>query len=190
DLYTETELFTRYGIRKLEYDYTVSSLLPHKNLDTVLRTIKNIKGKNLSTRKFVISGVGGRSEKSLRKMIKENKLEKEVIITGYISEKWRNTLYKYCRLFLFPSVFEGFGMPPIEAMQFGIPVITTKLTSIPEVTQRKAYYVDNPYDEQEWEQYILNPPSECHKIDMKRYETKNIIEKYVECFRIAERHIY
>ena len=77
-------------------------------------------------------------------------LEQEVTLTGFVDSAERNALYQHCRAFLFPSVFEGFGMPPIEAMLFGTVVITTDRTCIPEVTQGKANYVKDPYDVQEW----------------------------------------
>ena len=76
-------------------------------------------------------------------------------LTGFVSNEERNALYQNCHAFLFPSVFEGFGMPPVEAMLFQTPVITTRCASIPEVTQGKAVYVDDPCDVDQWIEQMI-----------------------------------
>ena len=133
-------------------------------------------------KKLLISGVNGSAAVELKKMIEEKKLGDNIILTGFVSNEERNTLYKYCHTFLFPSIFEGFGMPPIEAMLFGSRVVTTRCTSIPEVTQGKATYVDNPYDENEWidkiaKEYPLEIP------DFEVYSFKRISKQYLQVLK-------
>ena len=130
-------------------------------------------------KKLVISGVNGSAENELKTLIVKKNLQDNIIFTGYISNAERNTLYKGCHSFLFPSVFEGFGMPPIEAMLFGTKVVTTKCTSIPEVTQEKALYVNDPYDADEWIETIKCDWN-SKKIDFSDYEIKSIAKKYME----------
>ena len=147
-----TELQGRYGIEKKRYLYTVSSLAKHKNLLTIIKALKLFKESD-KTVKLVITGVKD-NDNSILSYIEENGLKDNVIYTGRISDSIRDCLYDNCQMFLFPSVFEGFGMPAVEAMERNIPVITTKETALLEVTQGKATYVDNPYDENEWCQKI------------------------------------
>jgi len=174
----------KYNIEEKNYYYTVSSLLPHKNLKTLLYTMKKIKESELNIpKKLVISGVGGKSESEIKGLINRLDIKNEIILTGFISNEERNSLYKNAKIFLFPSIFEGFGMPPIEAMILGTPVITTKKASLYEVTKGKAFYVDEPYNEDEWVEKI-NKLNEM-KLDIhnyNEYNLENIIKKYINLF--------
>lgn len=146
-------LKSRYGIEEKLFFYTVSQMIPSKNLGTLIRMMDRIvneeKGQKMPC-KLVISGVNGSAAEELKREIQSRNLESAIVLTGFISNEERNSLYKNCHTFLFPSVFEGFGMPPVEAMLFHAPVVTTKCASIPEVTQGRAVYVDDPYNVDEW----------------------------------------
>ena len=163
-----------YGVDEYDYYYTVSQLIPHKNLNTIIDAMKLMHdGGNKC--KLLISGVNGNARDTLEKQLKELELEDDVILTGFVDDNVRNTLYKYCKLFLYPSIFEGFGIPPIEAMMFGAPVLTTKCASIYEVTQGKANYVENPMDAKEWMEKILNYANKDRThIDFKEYEADSL----------------
>ncbi|SDC80036.1 glycosyltransferase family 4 protein [Geotoga petraea] len=175
----------KYNIEKNNYYYTVSSLLPHKNLKTLLYTMKKIKESNLNIpKKLVISGVGGKSEAEIKKIINDLNIQNEIILTGFISNEERNSLYKNAKIFLFPSIFEGFGMPPIEAMNLGTPVITTKKASIYEVTKGKAIYVEDPFNEGEWFEKINKFNEMKDSIhNYKEYDLENIIKRYINLFK-------
>lgn len=176
----------KYKIEKKKYFYTVSSMLPHKNLITLLYLIKEIKNKYpLLPQKLVISGIGGKSKKEIHKLITSLDLNQNVIITGFIDNKTRNTLYKNSFIFLFPSIFEGFGMPPVEALKLGVPTITTKKTSLYEVTQGKALYVNDPFDVKEWIIKIIEAQKLSKNSDLlfEEYSLKNVTEKYLKIFK-------
>ena len=178
------ELSGKYDISEKEYYYTVSQLIPHKNLDTIIEVIRKIKEQKIDLpARLLISGVNGESRDKLMRQIKEKGLEREVTLTGFVDNAERNTLYKYSRAFLFPSVFEGFGMPPIEAMLFGTIVITTNKTCIPEVTQNKANYVEDPYDVQEWIRVMQNPKDRIGEMDFAAYDQLKLTKKY---YRLLE----
>ncbi|WP_022760451.1 glycosyltransferase family 4 protein [Butyrivibrio sp. AD3002] len=163
----------KYNVKEKEYYYTVSSLLPHKNLKTLLYTISKIKKQQPDMLfPLVVSGVGGTQETELKEITKEENIEDYVILTGFVSDEVRNMLYKNCKAFLFPSIFEGFGMPPIEAMAFGVPVITTTESCIEEITGGLADYVTNPTDVDEWIRKI----SACHTPDKQAVD--ELLENY------------
>lgn len=172
----------RYHIEKKHFFYTVSQMIPHKNLKTIIDVMDRIvhsEGKTYDLpEKLVISGINGNAAEELKKQINDKNLQNHIVLTGFISNEERNSLYRNCHTFLFPSVFEGFGMPPIEAMLFKTRVITTKCASIPEVTQGKAVYVDNPYDVDEWIEKIMND-SVQEAMDFSIYNPKLISRKYL-----------
>ena len=167
----------KYNIKRQEFFFTVSSLLPHKNLKTLLYVIRKIKDEEIKLpNRLIISGIGGKSKDEIQGTIQNLGLEENITLTPFISEEERNALYKNCRAFLFPSIFEGFGMPPVEAMLFGTPVVTTKMTSIPEVTQGKANYVDDPFNVDQWIEEIRK--AEYRELDFSVYDLKVIAGEY------------
>lgn len=178
------ELSLKYKIISKDYYYTISSLLKHKNLITILKLIKRIKDdKNSSLpKKLVISGIKGNEESTLKEYIKENDLEENCIFTGYISESDKNTLIKNSRLFLFPSVFEGFGMPIIESIKLGTNVVTTKSASIPEVSKGLCSYVDNPFDVEEWYNTIKIAEGKIVNYTFPEYDIDIIAKEYMRMF--------
>jgi glycosyltransferase involved in cell wall biosynthesis len=170
----------KYGTGYMEYDYCVSSLLPHKNLDTLL---KMKAAHREDTTPLLISGVGGRAEE-FNARVKELGLEERVIQTGFVSNEERNALYAGCRLFLFPSVFEGFGMPPIEAFAFGKRVVMTQEACLREVTAGKAVYVTDPYDPEDWAARVKEALSlEERVITFPQYAPRTIAAEYLKVFR-------
>jgi glycosyltransferase involved in cell wall biosynthesis len=177
-------LAAKYGIRKNEYYYTVSQLIPHKNLNTLIEVMSRIKERKIDLpQKLLISGVNGESREKLERQIESRGLGQEVVLTGFVEDAERNTLYRDSRAFLFPSVFEGFGMPPVEAMLFGTIVIATDKTCIPEVTQGKANYVRDPYDAQEWIRVMKTAENHIDEVDFGRYDQMKLTEKY---YRLLE----
>lgn len=176
------EIAKLYNIKEKDFYYTVSSLLPHKNLKTLIQVMKVIKDKNINLpNKLLISGIGGKDKDDLMQLVVENELTDNILLTGFVDNKIRNTLYKNCKAFLFPSIFEGFGMPPVEVMAFGGDVITTKETSLYEVTQGKACYIENPYDVDEWISLMINYNKSNDDFDLSKYDIKYIAKKYFDC---------
>lgn len=172
-------LTDKYGIREGEFFYTVAQLIPHKNLNTLIAVMERIKEQKTGLPcRLLISGVDGESRSNLEEQIRERGLEQEVTLTGFVENDERNALYRYCRAFLFPSVFEGFGMPPIEAMLFGTVVVATDKTCIPEVTQGKANYVKDPYDVEEWIRVMQAPVNRIAEVDFGVYDQMKLTEKY------------
>lgn len=177
------ELRDKYEIQEGEFFFAVSQIIPHKNLDTLVRVMDKIVHSGIDLpKKLLISGINGNASDTVNKVIRQKGLQRHIILTGFISSEERNALYKHCRAFLYPSVFEGFGMPPIEAMAYGSVVITTRCTSIPEVTQNKANYVDNPYDIDEWIHVMQNTENNSCHLDLSRYDKVAIAGMYNKVF--------
>lgn len=144
-------LSEKYGIEKNQYFYTVCSMHKHKNLITLLKVMKKIKDEKIELpKKLVISGVGGPNKEEFQRQITELNIQDVVLLTSFVSNEDRNALVKNSNMFLFPSIFEGFGVPPIEAMMLGKKVLTTKETSLAEVTMNKCNYVNDPFNVDEW----------------------------------------
>jgi len=178
----------KYNIEQ-RYYYTVSTLWPHKNLKTLLYLLQKIKNSDYNVpRNLIISGVTSKRAVNETKDLANNLgIFENILLTDFVSNAERNILYKKSDIFLFPSIFEGFGMPPIEAMYFGKPVITTKCGAIPEVTQGKAIYVNDPYSIDEWFDKILyvyslklNAPERLNV-----YSLKDITIKYMSLIENA-----
>lgn len=177
-------LAKKYHVAEKDFYYTVGQLIPHKNLDTLIAVMERIKNTGVKLpHRLLISGVNGESREKLEKQIRERGLEREVTLTGFVENAERNALYRHCRAFLFPSVFEGFGMPTIEAMLFGTMVIATDRACIPEVTQGKANYVKDPYDVEEWIRVMENPVDRIVEVDFSQYDQMELSRKYFELLR-------
>jgi len=125
----------------------VGTLEPRKNIPNLIRAYNRLKEAGLE-HKLVIVGKTGWKYKSIFKIIYDLNLSKDVILTGYIPECDLPKIYNAADLFVYPSLYEGFGLPPLEAMACGCPVITSNTSSLPEVVGQAGIMV-NPHDVKE-----------------------------------------
>ena len=84
---------------------------------------------------------------ALRRAVHRHQLHRYVRFLGYLPEETLAVMYRLAAVFVFPSLYEGFGLPPLEAMASGTPVVTSNVSSLPEVAGDAAFLVD-PYDPQ------------------------------------------
>ena len=184
----EDGILENLGVKKKQYYYMVTSLLPHKNVDTILKCLAELKERGADAYiPLVVSGVGGKSQASLLAMAKELNIADHVIITPFINEDERNYLYKYAKAFLAPSLFEGFGMPPIEAMLMGTSLISTYETCSYEISGGLGTYVKNARDPKEWadvlEQEIKKVDSEALKQLTAKYTKEYVAGQFNELIK-------
>lgn len=142
----EPEILERLGLRRSEYVLAVGSRNPLKNLSAVIEAF-DLMGPDRPL--LVIVGQQSASIFQNRNDRKDAGTQPNHIIpTGVITDGELRSLYRNARCLVFPSLYEGFGIPPLEAMQEGCPVIASAATSIPEVCGRAVLYCDphNPRD--------------------------------------------
>ena len=142
-----------YGIDKEKFILFTGTIEPRKNIPTLLRAYAM---NPLIRREFnlVLAGAQGWKNEPVHQFISSEKLGKEVILTGYLSRKELRVLYSFASSFVFPSIYEGFGIPPLEAMACGAPVICSNASSLPEVVGEAAITL-NPDDEAQWSAHLL-----------------------------------
>lgn len=121
----------------------LGTLEPRKNILGVVKAFEILKGsRGFLDLKLVIAGGCGWLHDNLLNYIKFSKYGKDIIFTGKVDNREKKILYKLAKVFMFPSFFEGFGFPPLEAMASGLPVVTSNVSSLPEVVGDSAIMVD------------------------------------------------
>jgi glycosyltransferase involved in cell wall biosynthesis len=123
----------------------VGNIKPHKNLVRLIESFAEFRQIGFEDVKLLIIGDEISKLPALRRAVHRHKLHKHVRFLGYVSEQTLGILYRLAAVFVFPSLYEGFGLPPLEAMASGTPVVTSNVSSLPEVAGDAAVLVD-PYD--------------------------------------------
>src|SRR5678816_3335815 len=121
------------------------TIKPHKNLVRLIEAFAVLRKGEFGELKLLIIGDEISKLPALRRAVHSHKLHKHVRFLGYVSDGTLRILYRLASLFVFPSLYEGFGLPPLEAMASGTPVVTSNVSSLPEVAGDAAVLVD-PYD--------------------------------------------
>ena len=154
--------FSKFNIEKNNYVLAVSSLNPSKNFKLILETAKEMPDTN-----FVIAGGTNSSVfKSKGFPVTDN-----VKFIGYVTDEELVALYKYASCFVYPSLYEGFGIPPLEAMAFNCPVIVSDIEVFREI------YDDNIIYCEKYNVKILKEKIEL-LIKDNRMKSKNLKIKY------------
>jgi glycosyltransferase involved in cell wall biosynthesis len=136
-------LLARLGLDE-PYILTVANAWPHKNVPTLVRAHARLP--ESCARRLVIVGIRGRGMTAVNAAIAASPRADRVVTTGWVSERELWILYRRAAVFAFPSLFEGFGLPVLEAMAAGVPVVSSNAASLPEVYGDAALEFD-PRDE-------------------------------------------
>jgi glycosyltransferase involved in cell wall biosynthesis len=105
----------------------------YKNVERLLQAFQVLRERHSVRHTLVVTGLPGRSQGSLLERVRVLGLEREVFFTGYVEEEDLPALYSTADVYVHPSEYEGFGLPPLEAMACGTPVAASACTSLPEV---------------------------------------------------------
>ena len=124
------------------YFLFVGTLEPRKNLQRLLEAYSLLNAETRNRAQLVIAGLQGWGDSNLVGSIKSLGLNEQVILTGQVNDVWLSTLYSHARFLVMPSLYEGFGLPIVEAMSYGVPVLTSNLSSLPEVAGDAGVLVD------------------------------------------------
>jgi len=128
-----------------EFVLYAGNVKPHKNLERLIEAFDRVRKRGLEHLKLVMIGDEISKYAALRRAVHRHQLHKYVRFLGYLPEETLAVMYRLAGVFVFPSLYEGFGLPPLEAMASGTPVVTSNVSSLPEVAGNAAVLVD-PYD--------------------------------------------
>jgi len=129
------------------YFFYLGALQPRKNIYRLVKAFDIFKQRTQSDTKLVLSGRFAWKTVDIQEAIKKSPFTKDIILTGYIEKQELNQLLGSALGLVYVSLFEGFGLPLVEAMQSGVPVITSNCSSMPEVVGDAGILV-NPHSEQ------------------------------------------
>lgn len=147
----------RYGIPSSPYLLSLSTLEPRKNLGFLIRCFAQLFQEHPSLDiNLVLVGVSGWKNADIFQAVEQHpQLKSRIFFTGYVPDADLSAIYSGALAFVYPSLYEGFGLPPLEAMQCGIPVITSNTSSLPEVVGDAGILI-NPRQPDELCQAMLN----------------------------------
>ncbi len=153
----DKEVLLRYNIVKPFLLY-VGNAYPHKNLERLLRVFDKIRSKQPALQVILVGEEDyfyERLKLTAQKMsLWQNKSNSPVVFSGYVTDADLEVLFKKSLAYVFPSLYEGFGLPPLEAMAKGCAVVSSDRSSLPEILGEAALYF-NPEDEIEMEAKII-----------------------------------
>src|SRR5215213_2201510 len=134
-------LLKRFGIDR-DFVLFVGTIEPRKNLRRLVEAFERLLRSTSLSPKLVVAGGQGWLMDDFQSLINQKGLEDRVCLTGYLEDEDLCRLYSTCTAFVYPSLYEGFGLPPLEAMACGAPVITSRIASLTETVGTAARLVD------------------------------------------------
>ena len=198
----EIELKNRFAINE-KYVLNVGGIHERKNIVQLVHAFAGLVNHRGYSGKLLITGnvSGAPYQRKMKKIcdasVRETGMENKIVFTGYISEQELDSLFRMAGLLIYPSLYEGFGIPILEAMKMGLPVITSNITAMPEVAGGAAYLVDpNSIEDMTsaMSEVLQNKILREEMIEkglelVHPYTWKNVSERYLELYQeIIESH--
>lgn len=122
----------------------ISTIEPRKNIVTIVKAFEKYVRETNSNDRLVLAGKKGWKCKEIFQAVDDSPYKERIIMPGFISDKEKAFLLSRASAFVYPSLYEGFGIPILEAMEYDLPVITSRVSSMPEVGGNAACYIDDP----------------------------------------------
>ena len=135
----------RLGIED-DFILFVGTIEPRKNLHTLLRAFEQISRTRERRSQLVLAGAEGWLTDDFDRLVRASDFRERIRLTGYLSDEELRALYSSCKVFVYPSLYEGFGLPPLEAMACGAPVVASRIAAHEETLKDKARLIE-PMDE-------------------------------------------
>lgn len=175
-LYDKTEVLSFRNSKRLPENFIlfVGSIEPRKNIERLLLAYMQLPEYIKREFKLVLVGFSGWKNKNIMRLI--DKMRDNVKFLGYLNTQELSLAYNRAKIFAYPSLYEGFGLPPLEAMACGCPVVVSNAASLPEVCGDAAYYV-NPYD-------VESIAEGIYKVATDEELGKNLIQKGLQRAKI------
>ena len=145
------EVLDKRGLRDRDYFFYLGTIEPRKNIERMViayaKTCKRLESEGKETPPFVFGGKLGWYYDQILERIRSEGIEDKIVLAGYLSDEEKACLYARAKAFVFPSLYEGFGIPVLEAMACKTPVLTANVSSLPEVSGDAAVLCDPLNDE-------------------------------------------
>ncbi len=167
----------------LDYFLYLGTLKPSKNIPFLINAYSKLKTKT----KLVIAGKKGWLYDEIYALVKKLKIENKVEFTGYIDEAIKWSLLKYAKALIIPSLFEGFGIPVVEAMHFNTPVISSNRGSLTEINGTYGQTID-PKNEEELI-YAMKNIKKIKNGFPRKYTQKNIVAHFSSIIKNVSRQV-
>ena len=139
---SESSTLAAFGLLPRQYFLSVGTLEPRKNIERTLQAYAALPEQLRKDFPLVLAGGKGWKDAAILARSKQIKPPGRIILTGYVTQSQLHDLYAGAAAFLYPSLYEGFGLPILEAMACGVPVITSNVSSMPEVAGDAALLID------------------------------------------------
>ncbi len=131
------------------YILYLGTIEPRKNILNLIKAYNLFRERNGNTNiKLVLAGMFGWKTKKIFKEYEKSKYREDIVFLNYVEKEDKDVLYSQAKIFVYPSFYEGFGFPPLEAMTYGIPTICSNVSSLPEIVSSSALMV-NPFNVEE-----------------------------------------
>lgn len=184
----ELELIHKWKMPE-NYILFVGTIEPRKNIQRLIQAFDMYKSVSQNDLKLVLAGGKGWLSDGIYKTAAEAEYSSEIVFTGYFPEHLKPALYAKAKALVYPSLYEGFGLPILEAMAVGTPVLTSNISSMPEVAGDMGVYV-NPFSLESIENGIRNILARCfNKYSIRKlamnFKWQECYKKTIECFSIA-----
>jgi len=155
---SNTEFFLKNGYPKPKkkqnskpYFLYLGTIEPRKNLETLIEAFLELKNSYKIPHKLILAGEVGWKARNILEKAKHN----DIIMTNHISEEEKEKLYENADIFIYPSLYEGFGLPPLEAMNHNVPVICSNGGSLKELYENHTLMFD-PKDKNQLKKHIIS----------------------------------